>query len=163
MEEENRKRMTECHGYSSEDKSLKRWAEVKSRRRVLKNFLIMIFCRYLPDSEFKNRIYRKTGMKIGKKVSIFGSNLDIFFPELISIGDNSIIGNMTAIITHEFLVDGYRKGPVKIGKNVTVGGMSLILPGVEIGDGATVAAYSLVNKNVEPGSVVGGVPIKKIK
>jgi len=163
MEEKNLNRMTECHGYKSEDKSLKRWAEIKSRRQVLKNFLIMVLCRYLPDSEFKNRIYRKTGMKIGKNVSIFGSNLDIFFPELIEIGDNSIIGNMTAIITHEFLVDGYRKGPVKIGKNVTVGGMSLVLPGVEIGDGATVAAYSLVNKSVEPGTVVGGVPIKRIK
>ena len=70
---------------------------------------------------------------------------------------------MTAIITHEFLPQGYRRGPVKIGKNVTVGGMCLVMPGVKIGDGATIAAYSLVNKNVEPGALVGGVPIKRIK
>lgn len=163
MEEKHKKRMIECHGYSRQDKSMKRWAEIRSRRHVLRNFIIMILCRYLPDSEFKNRIYRKTGMRIGKNVSIFGSNLDIFFPELISIGDNSVIGNMTAIITHEFLPTGWRRGPVRIGRNVTVGGMCLVMPGVTIGDGATIAAYSLVNKDVEPGTVVGGVPIKRIK
>ena len=163
MEEKYKKRMIECHGYSRQDKSFRRWAEIRSRRSVLKNFLIMILCRYLPDTELKNRIYRKTGMKIGKNVSIFGSNLDIFFPELIEIGDNSIIGNMTAIITHEFTNNEWRKGPVKIGKNVTIGGMCLILPGVNIGDGAIVAAYSLVNKSVEPGEFAGGVPINKIR
>ena len=163
MEEKYKKRMTECLGYKREDKSLKAWREVKSARRILKNYLIMVLCRFLPDIELKNRIYRKTGMKIGKNVSIFASNLDILFPELIEIGDNTIIGNTTAVLTHEFLSHSSRKGRVKIGKDVTIGGMSLILPGIEIGDGAIVAAYSLVNKNVEPGTVVGGVPIKRIR
>jgi acetyltransferase-like isoleucine patch superfamily enzyme len=163
MEEKYRKRMTECLGYRREDKSLKRWRELKSRRKVLRNYLIMVFCRFLPDIELKNMMYRKTGMKIGRNVSIFGSNLDIFFPELIEIGDNTVIGNMTAILTHELLSDGSRKGLVRIGRDVTVGGMSLIMPGVEIGDGATIAAYSLVNRSVEPGALVGGVPIRRIK
>jgi acetyltransferase-like isoleucine patch superfamily enzyme len=66
-------------------------------------------------------------------------------------------------VTHEFLVKEWRRGPVKIGKNVTVGAMTLVLPGVEIGDGATVAAYSLVNSSVRSGSTVGGVPIREIK
>ncbi len=163
MEKENFRRMTECFGYKSADKSMKRWREVKSGRRVLRNYLVMVLCRFLPDIEFRNRLYRRVGMKVGKNVSIFGPNLDIFFPELIEIGNNSMIGNNTTILTHEFSVSGWRKGPVKIGKNVTVGTMVLIMPGVEIGDNATVAAYSLVNRNVEPGSLVGGVPIKKIK
>ena len=163
MEEKYKRRMTECLGYKREDKSLKTWREVKSARRVLKNYLIMVLCRFMPDIELKNRIYRKTGMKIGKNVSIFASNLDILFPELIEIGDNTIIGNTTAILTHEFLAHSSKKGRVKIGNDVTIGGMSLILPGVVIGDGATVAAYSLVNKSVEPGALVGGVPIKRIR
>jgi acetyltransferase-like isoleucine patch superfamily enzyme len=163
MEEKYKKRMTECLGYKREDKSLRKWRQVKSMRNILRNYLIMVMCRFMPDIELKNSIYRKTGMKIGSNVSIFGSNLDIFFPELIEIGDNSVIGNMTAILTHELFSNGCRKGAVKIGKGVTVGGMSLIMPGIEIGDGATVAAYSLVNKSVEPGSLVGGVPIKRIR
>jgi acetyltransferase-like isoleucine patch superfamily enzyme len=163
MEEKDKKRMTQAFGYSSDDKSMRRWKEVRSRKKVLKNFLIIKACKLLPDSEWKNRIYRKTGMKIGKSVSLFGSNFDIFFPELIEIGDRSVIGNKTAILTHEFSPRGWRKGPVKIGRRVTIGTMSVVLPGVEIGDGATVAAYSLVNKNVEPGTLVGGVPIKRIR
>jgi acetyltransferase-like isoleucine patch superfamily enzyme len=39
----------------------------------------------------------------------------------------------------------------------------MILPGVTIGDGAKVAAYSLVNRNVKPGEFVGGIPIKTLK
>jgi virginiamycin A acetyltransferase len=37
------------------------------------------------------------------------------------------------------------------------------MPGVYIGDGSVVAAYSVVTKDVEPYSVVGGNPIKVIK
>lgn len=163
MEKKDKKRMTQAFGYSDEDKSLKRWKEINSRKKVLKNFLIMMMCKVIPDVEWKNRVYRKTGMKIGKNVSLFGSNFDIFFPELIEIGDGSVVGNKTSILTHEFLPGGWRKGPIKICKNVTIGTMTVILPGVEIGDGATVAAYSLVNRNVEPGTLVGGVPIKRIR
>jgi acetyltransferase-like isoleucine patch superfamily enzyme len=163
MEKKEKKRMTQAFGYSSEDKSMKRWKEVNSRKKVLKNFLIISLCKVLPDTEWKNRLYRKIGMKIGKSVSLFGSNFDIFFPELIEIGDGSVVGNKTSILTHEFLTDGWRKGPIKIGRNVTIGMMTVVLPGVEIGDGATVAAYSLVNRDVEPGTTVGGVPIKRIK
>lgn len=163
MEKKDKKRMTQAFGYSDEDKSLKRWKEINSRKKVLKNFLIMMVCKVIPDVEWKNRIYRKTGMKIGKNVSLFGSNFDIFFPELIEIGDDSVVGNKTSILTHEFLPNSWRKGPIKIGKKVTIGTMTVVLPGVEIGDGATVAAYSLVNKCVEPGALVGGVPIKRIR
>ncbi len=163
MEEKHKKRMLEAHGYSSEDRSFKRWKEIQDWKKVLRNYVIMTLCKVLPDNEFKNMIYRKSGARIGRNVSIFGSNLDIFFPELIEIGDDSIIGMLTSLITHEFLTDGWRKGPIKIGRNVTIGAMTLILPGVKIGDGATVAAYSLVNRDVEPGTLVGGVPIKRIR
>ena len=161
MEEKYKRRMTEALGYKRQDKSLETWRMVKGVRRILKNYLIMVICKFL--IELKNMIYRKTGMKIGKNVSIYASNLDILFPELIEIGDNTVIGNTTAILTHEFLSHGSRKGRVKIGKDVTIGIMSIILPGVEIGDGAIVSAYSLVNKSVEPGAMVGGVPIKRIR
>lgn len=53
--------------------------------------------------------------------------------------------------------------PVFIGKNVWIGSSSTITPGVRIGDGAVIAAGSVVTKDVESYSLVGGVPAKKIK
>ena len=52
---------------------------------------------------------------------------------------------------------------IKIGNDVWIGANVSILDGVEIGDGAIIAANSLVNKNVAPYTVVGGVPSKMIK
>jgi len=49
---------------------------------------------------------------------------------------------------------------VVIGRDVTIGAKSTILPGVVIGDGAVVSAMSLVNKDVPPDTLVGGVPIR---
>jgi len=51
---------------------------------------------------------------------------------------------------------------VRIGDDVWVGYGAIILSGVEIGDGSIVAAGSVVTKNVEPYSIVGGNPAKKI-
>lgn len=50
-----------------------------------------------------------------------------------------------------------------IGNNVSIGMRSIIMPGVNIGDGAVIAAGSVVTKNVEPYTVVGGNPAKLIK
>lgn len=55
------------------------------------------------------------------------------------------------------------KGPVYIGNNVWIGERVCILSGVNIGDGAVIAANSVVTKDVQPYSVVGGVPAKFIK
>jgi acetyltransferase-like isoleucine patch superfamily enzyme len=44
-----------------------------------------------------------------------------------------------------------------------VGANSIILPGVTIGQGSIIAAGSVVTKDVEAFSIVGGVPAKKIK
>lgn len=50
-----------------------------------------------------------------------------------------------------------------IGNDVWVGAKSIIMDGVTIGDGAIVAAGSVVTKDVPPFAVVGGVPAKVIK
>lgn len=55
-----------------------------------------------------------------------------------------------------------RQAKIKIGDDVWVGANVTILKGVEIGQGAIIAAGSVVNKSVEPFSIVGGVPAKKI-
>ena len=58
------------------------------------------------------------------------------------------------------IFDGYR---CKIGSDVWIGCYSIILEGVEIGDGAIVAANSVVTKSVPPFAIVGGNPARFIK
>jgi acetyltransferase-like isoleucine patch superfamily enzyme len=90
----------------------------------------------------------------------------------IFIGDNVIFGPGVKIFTenHSFrLLDKFFRlqdeirNKVIIGDNVWIGSNSIILPGVTIEDNAVIAAGSVVNKNIEAGTVVGGVPAKFIK
>lgn len=55
------------------------------------------------------------------------------------------------------------KGDIVIGNDVWIGRNSVIMPGVHIGDGAIIAAYSVVTKNVAPYTIVGGNPATVIK
>lgn len=130
--------------------------------RVALHFLIITLCRYLPFLELKSILYRFfLGMQVGRNVSVgLMAMFDVFFPELISIGDDTIIGYNVTVLTHEFLVREYRKGPVEIGAGVLIGSNATILPGVRIGDGAIVGAGSLVNRDIPPGALAAGVPAR---
>ena len=55
------------------------------------------------------------------------------------------------------------KGDTIVGNDVWIGYESLIMSGVKIGDGAVIGARSIVTKDVQPYSVVGGVPARSIK
>ncbi|NLS00622.1 acetyltransferase [Rhizobium sp. P38BS-XIX] len=50
-----------------------------------------------------------------------------------------------------------------IGNDVWIGHGVIVLPGVRVGDGAVLAAGAVVTKNVEPYTIVGGVPAKFIR
>ena len=140
------------------------WWKRRNPIIVAINFLVIYTCRYLPSLSLKRLLLRLIGMKIGRDVAIaLGARFDIFFPELIEIGDNSIIGYNAVIFAHEFLIDEWRKGKVIIGKNVMIGGNCTILPGITIGDNAKVSAMSLVNKDVPQNAFVGGVPARIIR
>ena len=53
--------------------------------------------------------------------------------------------------------------PVEIGNDVWIGARVVLMDGVKIGDGAMIAAGAVVVKDVEPYSIVGGVPTKEIR
>jgi acetyltransferase-like isoleucine patch superfamily enzyme len=53
-------------------------------------------------------------------------------------------------------------GPVTIGADVFIGQRAVVLGGVRIGDGATVAAHAVVTRDVEPGQVVAGIPARPV-
>lgn len=84
------------------------------------------------------------------------------------IGRNAII-NTAAIVEHDCLVgahahiatNGTLCGSVKIGEMAFLGAGSVVRQGLTVGAGALVAAGAVVVRDVEPGTVVAGVPARK--
>ena len=104
------------------------------------------------------------GAKIGKEVFIStGVFVDYLFPELITIGDGSIIGKDVNLLTHEFTINTAQFGKINIGKKVTIGAKSIVRCGITIKDNSIIAMDSLVNNDVKENQVVGGIPIRYIK
>ncbi|TFE24760.1 acyltransferase [Cohnella luojiensis] len=135
-----------------------------SRFKAVRNFVFIQLTRYCPSLPVKNWIYRRVlGMRVGRHTAFaLMVMVDVFFPERISIGENSIIGYNSTLLTHEYLIKEYRLGDIRIGSNVMIGANVTILPGVTIGDGAVVAAGSVVHKDVAPNARVGGNPLREL-
>lgn len=55
------------------------------------------------------------------------------------------------------------QGSIEIGHDVWIGANSILLEGITVGTGSVIAANSVVNRNVEPYSIVGGSPAKHIR
>lgn len=86
----------------------------------------------------------------------------------ITIEDNVMLGPKVNLITENHPLDpNDRKTlickPIIIKRNAWIGAGATILPGVTIGENSVVAAGALVNTDVLPNTVVGGVPAKHIK
>ena len=90
----------------------------------------------------------------------------------LTIGDNVMMGPDVVILTHTHNIDtptlpmieqGMRTDPVTIGNDVWIGMRSIIMPGVNIGDGSVIGAGAVVTKDVPAYAIVGGVPAKVIK
>ena len=124
----------------------------------------MSYLLHTPLNPDKNALYRLIGVKIGKQVVIAAYVIiDPYFPELITIEDNVIIGVGATILTHEYSQNSLRKAPVHIKKRALIGGTSFIRSGVAIGEHVVIAAQSLVNKDILDHTTVGGIPAKKLQ
>jgi len=141
---------------------------------------------HIPSHFFRRFCYRLCGIKIGKG-SMIHMGAVFYYPPNISIGKDTIIGEQVVLDGRGSLTIGdhvafatgvmvynaehdvhdpefkARIEPVTIEDYVFIGPRSIILPGVKIGKGAIVAAGAVVNKDVMPFTVVGGVPARHIK
>lgn len=130
----------------------------------MRNFIIIQIARYMPFLSVKNALYRHgLGMKVGETTAFaLMVMVDLMFPERIAVGDNAIIGYNTTLLTHEYLIEEYRIGEIQIGNNVMIGANCTVLPGVSIGDGAVVAAGTIVTKDVAANTFVAGNPMQVV-
>ena len=156
-------RRTQRHFVTGKN-SLRYYPDIVHPLKVVCFFCVLYAARFSPSFRLKNVLYRLIGVKVGKDASVgLGVMLDIFFPDQIEIGENVVIGYNTTVLGPEFLVRKWRIGRVIIEKDVTIGANCTILPGVIIGEGATVSAMSLVNRDIPPHSFWGGVPVREIR
>ncbi len=130
--------------------------------KIFKQTVIIEICRYIPIVKLKHWIYRKfLKMNIGAETAFaFTVVPDLLYPEYITIGKNCVIGYNTTILTHEFLVDEFKTGPVHIGDNTLIGANVTILPGVTIGKNVKVGAGAVVSKDIPDNTLAYGNPIQ---
>jgi acetyltransferase-like isoleucine patch superfamily enzyme len=109
---------------------------------------------------------------------VLGKNVDLAKDVLITtsggveIGDNTLVGYRTQILSSNHVIPsnrgkiflgGHLHQKVCIRNDVWIGANCIILPGVTIGEGAVVAAGSVVTKDVDDFTIVAGVPARIIR
>lgn len=119
------------------------------------------------------RIYTGCSIDItpGAKLSLVSGRINngariVVFKEITIGKDVRVSENVSMRDSDNHSFEGMTKpktSPIWIGNHVWIGINATILKGVTIGDGAVVAANSLVNKDVPPNTLVGGVPARIIR
>ncbi|MGP0036219.1 MAG: acyltransferase [Solirubrobacteraceae bacterium] len=114
---------------------------------------------------FGPRQTREDGVRIGQGSLINrGCTLDV--RSGLTIGKNVSVSPEVMILagSHDVNDPEFRQtpGPIVIEDYVWIGARAMILPDVTIGRGAVVAAGSIVTKDVEPLTIVAGVPAKPV-
>jgi acetyltransferase-like isoleucine patch superfamily enzyme len=147
-------------------------------------WLLLGFTSIIPLRFVRHAILRALGMKINKAI-LYGT-FHIRKPSKISIDEGTVIGHgvtldgrngikigknvnfssevMVWTMQHDYNDPSFSAsgGGVVIEDYAWISVRVTILPGVTIGEGAVVAAGAVVTKDVEPYTVVGGVPARKI-
>ena len=98
------------------------------------------------------------GVRIGRNAWIQSM---VYIPNGTVIEDDVFIGP-NAVITNDKYPPSKRLDPVIIRRGAVIGANATLVAGVEIGEGAVVAAGAVVTRDVPPGAVVAGVPAREI-
>lgn len=140
----------------------------------------------IPSRHLRKWFYQALGTKVGKR-TFPCRRVEILFPKGLSLGDGVaigwfaeldarggiMVGHNTNISSHVKLITGSHSiddpeysaefKSITIGHHCWIGTGAIILQGVNIGNGAVVAAGAVVTKDIPPYEVWGGVPARKIK
>lgn len=143
------------------------------------NYLKSCYLRFVFSASIGRRVVYYSGvwiftgryLRVGDDVD-FAKDVLVTSEGGVSIGDRTLIGYRSQIISSNHRVpnapgkifySGHEKKAVNIANDVWIGAGSIILPGVNIGEGAVVAAGSVVTRDVAAFTMVGGVPAKLIR
>lgn len=104
-------------------------------------------------------------LSVGKD-AFLNSGVVVLNAAMVAIGDGSLIGPGVKFCTTYHHSDPDQRAldrsaqakPISVGTNVWIGASAVLLPGVNIGDGALIAAGSVVTRDVAARSVVAGIP-----
>lgn len=120
-------------------------------------------------------VLKRIGCHVGKDIFV-GDNvrIDSGHSDLIYIGDHAHITGGCRLLCHQrdlkdYCVGDdaaklpYKLGEIHIEKGVMIGMETLIMPGVTIGEGAIVGAYSLVTRDIPAWTIATGRPAKVVK
>lgn len=153
--------------------------------------LIFYLPRHKIFNVIKSNYMRIQGASIGKNLTYYpgikinpvfnlklGDNVDLAWGVIITtgggveIGARTLVGYRTIISSANHMIpenkgrifgSGHIPQKVIIGNDVWIGANCTIVAGVKIGEGAVIAAGSVVTKDVLPYTIVGGIPAKFIK
>lgn len=118
--------------------------------------------RNLLVSSRRRFMVRVFGMDIHPTVQMsLSAKLDMTFPKGVHIAEHSYLAFESRILTHDRTRGLYLH--TRIGRNCFIGGRSMILPGVTVGDNCVVGAGSIVTRDVPPNSIVAGNPARVIR
>ncbi|HIX27694.1 MAG TPA: sugar O-acetyltransferase [Candidatus Barnesiella excrementigallinarum] len=166
-------------------------AEIGSFMDEMNNEARKITCElnqtYHTPDEIRDLLSRLFGYKVDSTLRVFppfytdfGKNIHIGQRVFINacchfqdhggifIGDDCQIGHNVVFATLNHGLDPKDRkstypAPIVLGRNVWIGANATILQGVKIGDNAVVAAGAVVTKEVEPNTIVGGIPARVIR
>ena len=143
----------------------------------------------IPSHHIRKLLYKGLGAKLDKNVVVY-HNAEIRAPFMLKIGEGTIIGDHAILDSRSGLTIGknvnlssnvsiwtlqhdhrdplfgyppsHKRLFTVIEDRVWLGCNVIVLPGVTIGEGAVCCAGSVITKDVEPYSVVAGIPAKKV-
>ncbi|MFP5437186.1 MAG: putative colanic acid biosynthesis acetyltransferase [Bacteroidia bacterium] len=177
------------HDINNEDAYKRPVFSTKSKlKRLLWQITWALLCRYTPAPLHGWRcfILRLFGAKIGKSnfiypsckiwapwlletedVATIGPGVEVYNPGTVFLGHHSILSQDAYICgaTHDYNTQDF----TYLSKRITIGAYSwicaraIVMPGIHCGEGSVLAAAAVAVKDMEPWSVYGGNPAKKIK
>ena len=147
-------------------------ADVKLGRDVtIYDFVNLYGCEIGDETKIGAFVEIQKGAKVGRRVKISSHT---FICEGVEIEDQVFVGHGVTFINDRYprsaTADGvlqtdadWKVVPTVVRRGASIGSVSTILCGVEIGEGAIVGAGSVVTKDVGPGTIVAGNPARVLR